>query len=250
MIRILSIGNSFSQDSHHFLTDVCSSAGVSIYTNNLYIGGCSLERHWELFCSGEEAYPLYEEKVKIGTISLPNALLKEPWDIITFQQASPLSGKPQSYIPYLSNLFSEVKKVCPNAKYYLHKTWPVEQGHWILSSYERRREVMYQCLSDSYEMASRLTGMELIPSADFLQCVYDFAPSFYFWKCGSLSLYRDGRHLSWNYGRFTASLAWAWKLFNIHPLQVDFLPEHPEVVTVPEVVSEIKQTLSEKFSFI
>ena len=45
-IHVLSIGNSFSQDAHRYLHDFARSEGVDIETVNLFIGGCSLERHY------------------------------------------------------------------------------------------------------------------------------------------------------------------------------------------------------------
>ena len=45
-IQVLSIGNSFSQDAQRYLHDVAKSEGVALETVNLYIGGCSLERHY------------------------------------------------------------------------------------------------------------------------------------------------------------------------------------------------------------
>ncbi len=49
MIKILMVGNSFSQDASakvEALTD-------KLFIRNLYIGGCSLERHAELLRTGE-----------------------------------------------------------------------------------------------------------------------------------------------------------------------------------------------------
>ena len=56
MIRLLSVGNSFSQDAHRCLHDIAAAAGVEVECVNLYIGGCSLEQHWQNVQSGEPAY--------------------------------------------------------------------------------------------------------------------------------------------------------------------------------------------------
>ena len=47
MAKILTIGNSFSQDSTAMLHDLAAAAGVETKVVNLYIGGCSLQQHWE-----------------------------------------------------------------------------------------------------------------------------------------------------------------------------------------------------------
>ncbi len=44
-MKILAIGNSFSQDATRYLQDIAASAGEELFVRNLYIGGCSLEMH-------------------------------------------------------------------------------------------------------------------------------------------------------------------------------------------------------------
>ena len=46
-MKVLSIGNSFSQDAHKWLHKLAENNGVDLETVNLYIGGCSLETHWK-----------------------------------------------------------------------------------------------------------------------------------------------------------------------------------------------------------
>ena len=46
-LKILSIGNSFAHDTMKLLAEVALSLGVKkIKLGNLYIGGCSINRHW------------------------------------------------------------------------------------------------------------------------------------------------------------------------------------------------------------
>lgn len=47
-IKILAIGNSFSQDATQFIHDIAKADGVDTKVVNLYIGGCSLQRHSNL----------------------------------------------------------------------------------------------------------------------------------------------------------------------------------------------------------
>ena len=58
MLKILSIGNSFSQDAQRYLTRFAKAAGVDILTHNLEIGGCSLEQHWNYFKNDDKNYAL------------------------------------------------------------------------------------------------------------------------------------------------------------------------------------------------
>ena len=46
-MKILSIGNSFSQDAHKWLNQIAKMCGEEFYNVNLYVSGCSLEMHHE-----------------------------------------------------------------------------------------------------------------------------------------------------------------------------------------------------------
>ena len=92
MIKILAIGNSFSQDATRYIEDIAKSAGQELFVRNLYIGGCSLERHAENVRSGEEAYAYQKDAQMIEMISVTDALRREDWDYVTVQQVSGKSG--------------------------------------------------------------------------------------------------------------------------------------------------------------
>ena len=114
-MKILSIGNSFSQDAHKWLYDVCKSAGKEIYNANLYYGGCTLYGHWNFYVNDQAAYDYEIKGEPTRKISLAEALRAEDWNIITFQQASPNCGKYETYQPFLCDLHKVVKEACPNA---------------------------------------------------------------------------------------------------------------------------------------
>lgn len=45
-VRILAIGNSFSQDAvEQYLFELAEAGDIPVIIGNMYIGGCSLERH-------------------------------------------------------------------------------------------------------------------------------------------------------------------------------------------------------------
>ena len=47
-IRILAFGNSYSQDAMDpYLYDLFKAEGIEAVIGNMYIAGCSLEKHWE-----------------------------------------------------------------------------------------------------------------------------------------------------------------------------------------------------------
>ena len=99
-MNILSIGNSFSQDAHKWLSQVAESAGVQIRAVNLYIGSCSLERHWNNYVNQAPDYDLEINGEFVQKISVNMALRAQKWDVITLQQASPQCGDYSTYQPY------------------------------------------------------------------------------------------------------------------------------------------------------
>ena len=46
MIKVLSIGNSFSRDAQRYSYKIAKNEGVEFKSVNLYIGGCSLQTHY------------------------------------------------------------------------------------------------------------------------------------------------------------------------------------------------------------
>ena len=55
MKKILAISNSFGVDANRYFHGVCRSAGEDIKVVTLYIGGCTLYRHYRNMLSGEAA---------------------------------------------------------------------------------------------------------------------------------------------------------------------------------------------------
>jgi len=225
-MKLLSIGNSFSQDAHRWLYDVCKSAGKEIYNVNLYFGGCSLYGHWNFYAQNKAEYDYEIKGEAIGKISLKEALAAEKWDIITYQQASNHSGMYEKYQPYLCDLHRAVRALCPDAKFYMHKTWAYEND-FVSSNFENynndQRE-MYERLNDAYSKAAESIKAEIIPTGDVIQYLRENTKEFDY-KNGGLSLNRDGFHLSYGYGRYAAALCWANKLFGIKADDVTFVPD-------------------------
>ena len=93
-MRVLSISNSFGVDATRYLHQIARSAGVKLEVCTLYIGGCPLELHYRNMLGDKEAYDLYFNGFTTGMkCSLDDALLSGRWDVISFQQASPVSPK-------------------------------------------------------------------------------------------------------------------------------------------------------------
>lgn len=242
-MKILSIGNSFSQDAQRWLHQVAESAGEDILAVNLYIGGCPLVRHWNNYISREPEYEMWVNGEFDRKISINEALELETWDVITFQQASPGSGDYSSFQPYLNYLYREVKKICPNARYYIHQTWSYEVDCTLqaFDNYHRSRCIMDKKSIEAYNKASEETGLSLIPCGDVVR--YLRAMPEFDYPGGGMSLNRDGFHLSLDYGRYAAALTWYGFLTGKDPRKVTFVPVVEEKAADKQLLSKISQAV-------
>ena len=169
-MNVLSIGNSFSTNAHKFIPHMAMAAGKELLLCNLFIGGCSLEQHWNNWREEKTAYdyevylPNENEMSRAPEVALHEAVEDEEWDIITIQQCSHLSGIPESYSPYLSELAEYCRMVQPKAKIMLHQTWAYENGcaHSGFAAYGRDQQEMYKALTEAYANASMEADIDLI----------------------------------------------------------------------------------------
>lgn len=210
MIRILSIGNSFSQDAQAYLHEIAAAGGREVKAVNLYIGGCSLKTHWENAEQDAKQY-LYEcnGASEERTVSIREALEEEAWDFVTLQQASAFSGCYDTYEPYLSDLSAYVSRHAPSAKQVIHETWAYERGFESAAYdelYQGSQEKMYAALHDAYQKAAALLGVPILPCGTVIQELRRTAPFEY--QTGGRSLCRDGCHMDIPYGRYILGAVW------------------------------------------
>ena len=226
MVKVLAIGNSFSQDATHYLHRIAASDGAEMKVVNLYIGGCSLERHWGNIQADETAY-LYElnGESEERYVSISQALAEEEWDFIVTQQASHDSGWPDTYEPFLSKMAGYLKERCPAARILLHKTWAyeIDSTHGNFPRYNNDQREMFRRLSHAYETAAARVGVPLIPSGDVIPRLRKEEPFRY--ETGGLSLCRDGFHMSYLYGRYALALTWYGTLTGREVRGISYVPQ-------------------------
>ena len=129
-IRLLTIGNSFSQDAvEQYLYELAKEVGIHMIIGNAYKGGQSLEQHWTDLTEEHDVYE-YRKVVNGIRTNTPHSLLPpiitdEPWDFISFQQASHYSGLTTTYEPFLSKLiqYTDSIKTGQDVRYGWHMTW-------------------------------------------------------------------------------------------------------------------------------
>lgn len=129
-MKILLIANSFGVNLQKYAKEIAKVNGLDLTLYTLFIGGCSLETHDKNLIEYNEDYELFIDGSSTGRfVSINDALTFEEWDYISLQQASHLSGDVSSYYPYLNNIYTYVRKFCPNAKMMWHQTWAYSGKH-------------------------------------------------------------------------------------------------------------------------
>lgn len=200
-MKILSIGNSFSEDATRYLHQVAKCGGVEMRVVNLYIGGCPLSLHHRNIMGDRRAYDLQVNGVSTGfPMSVKEALLNDDWDFVTVQQVSSKSFDYSSYQPYLNVLYDYIKKYCPKAEILIHETWGYKpDGDALKSRGFKTHSEMFKKVDEAYEMASVELGLRRIPAGYAIENLV---------KNGIENSHRDDIHASLGVGRLTLAFTW------------------------------------------
>lgn len=249
MIKILAIGNSFSEDATHYLHQIAKADGVNMKVVNLYIGGCSLKQHWDNIQSGAKAYLLQENGYSTEHyVSILDALTMEEWDYVVTQQVSHDSGMLETYSPYIENIQGYIKAVLPKAEMLLQQTWAYEidslhSGFW---NYHQNQQEMYDRLKEAYQTVTSKLGVRLIPCGDVIQKLRRKEPFLY--NNGGMSLCRDGFHMNVIYGRYALAATWYKTITNNSVQDNTYIPHTellPDFTCNEAILQVIKQTIEE-----
>lgn len=224
-MKVLAIGNSFSQDATGYLHDIAKADGVVLEVANLYIGGCTLERHYRNMLSAEPKYELQYDGHATGFfVSLEQALLSRPWDVITLQQGSHVSFKPESYSPYIQALAEHIRRCQPKVKLLLHQTWAYEAASEKLltvTPFETPAQMLAQVKAAYAQAAAQIQADGIIPSGELMMLLLEK---------GADRVHRDGYHLTYGLGRYAAALLW-YRLLTGNPVAGNSFCSFDEPVT-------------------
>jgi len=207
-IKVLAIGNSFSEDAvEQYLYQLAKAQGDSLVIGNAFIAGCSIHSHYRNLVHNAPGYSYRKiiggEKNITKKIALKQIIQDEPWDIISLQQASPFSGKKDSYTD-LPELTRQVLALANNKSVEIvwHMTWsyPQRAKTKAFEKYGYNQQVMYDSIVSAMLQALPLAGIErYIPVGLAVQSAR-----------GNLGdvLNRDDLHLTVSMGRFLAGCVW------------------------------------------
>lgn len=226
-LRVLAIGNSFSQDAvEQYLHELAEAAGKPIIIGNLYIGGAPLARHLANVQADNAAYSYRKitvdgRKATTEETSIRTALLDEPWDYVSLQQASTFSGLFDTYRQPLPALHHYIDSITNGSVRYLwHQTWAYagNSTHKGFVNYDNDQQTMYRAIMEASAQVGTLIPLDvLVPSGTAIQ---NARTSF----IGD-HLTRDGYHLDLHIGRFIAACTWFESLFGEPAPVADYRPE-------------------------
>ncbi len=224
-LKVLIIGNSFSICVTRYTPDIVKAAGKEIDIASLYIGGCSLERHWKnVEKAGDPKFlPYRYDRVTVtngiisstrGSTNVLQVLSAEKWDVVTLQQASHASWDAASYHPWGDNLVVKIHEVAPQAKILVQETWSYPSWDKRLAQFGFDGPEMYRRLHKAYADFAKAYGLEIIPTGTAAEILPDRERLF---TKPDFHLNRKGEYLQ--------GLIWAQKLLGIDPLTVTYFPE-------------------------
>ena len=204
----MAIGNSFSQDGvEQYLYELAEAQGDSLVIGNAFIGGCSIDRHYDNLLTGKADYEY--RKVVGGVrsnkrkVDLKSIIRDEQWDIISLQQASHYSGIPKTFTN-LAQLKRLVQSYTTNlhVEFVWHMTWAYAEDYTSknFKPYDYSQHKMYTSIVNTIQNVLPAVGIKrVIPSGTAIQLAR--------YRLGD-TLNRDGYHLSLTIGRYTAACTW------------------------------------------
>ncbi len=221
-LRILAVGNSFSDDGTEYLPGLLEAAGIhNVIVARLYIGGCSLERHCKEYAEGLDEYTYSKStrnhwKIVSKKATILDGLKDEPWDIITIQETSGRTGLYETYEEWIPRLVDIIRKEALNPRVSIvwHETWAYASNsvHSMFKLYGNDQDKMYNGIVSCVRRASEeLCIPVVIPSGDAIQIARgtwlnneDEVPA----TSKVYQLTRDGYHLTRQFGRYIAACTW------------------------------------------
>ena len=225
VLRILTIGNSFSDDTMEYVYQIAQSAGVEqVELGNLYIGGCTLNTHAQNASRDAAAYEYRtntrgtwstQQRAKIST-----AITSTNWDFISLQQASGSSGIESTYSK-LPELIAYVKSLAnPEAKLVWNMTWAYQQNstHEEFPKYDSNQATMYDKILNA--VATQVKTQSDITMVSPTGTAIQNARTSYVGD----NLTRDGYHLTTDLGRYIAGLTFFHQLTGVSIENVDYAP--------------------------
>ena len=167
-LKVLAIGNSFSGNAFRYLQNIIDAHGKAKATlGNASIGGCSLERHWQEHLKSQQNPEHKPYSYQGRKINLQDILAAEKWDVVTLQQNSANSFKPETFQPWADHLAGLIRQYAPQAKILVHRTWAYRPDHRLFRpGADFTPEDMHRQSGEAYRRLAEHLQAPLIPAGD------------------------------------------------------------------------------------
>lgn len=231
-VRLLTIGNSFADDSTRYLGKMAAAGGGELIYYPLNLSGHSMGQHAAYLRTSETdpANPLgrpYRDPAKPGgKISLPQALAAEKWDYVTIQQVSTKSFNAKSYEPSAGKLIAAIRRYAPQAEILILETWAYRQDHALFQGGDLDQQTMYERLHDAYRQLADRYALRVVPIGTAFQTarqnpLWQFTypdPNFDYAKppAGSLPEQKGSLNVGWRWIKLSPTGKPAFSLDAIH----------------------------------
>ncbi len=237
IMKILTIGNSFSENSTRFLPAIFADAGKEITIGKCVLGGCTLERHWNNAVNNE---PTYGSANYGGDKTLREMLTAEKWDVVTMQQASPMSWRIRSYYPYIDNLAALVRELAPQAEIIIQQTWAYRTDNIALNTnFMISQDQMFDMIRENYnEICDRL-GSRLFPVGEAFRIMQEETND----PVGMVTRLADGPSHANPLGEYIGALIWYAVLTGGDPDAIRYVPEIVNPTFVPAAKKAVRLAL-------
>lgn len=192
-VRLLAIGNSFSNNVLNQLPALAKAGGRTLEYAHCMFGGASLQQHWarvEIADKDPADLKGHYTRGSEDLGSLRTTLARKPWDVVTIQQYSWISHDPVTYRPFADKLVALIRAQAPQAGILMHQTWAyrnddprfaggqakeresadnqaeVARAHATAPGKMRTSVDMHQQVAAAYRGVAQELGLGLIPVGD------------------------------------------------------------------------------------
>ena len=243
VIRILAIGNSYSNDAMHYTHKISEGLGIKAEFYSLYYPGCTVSQHHSFYNDNVANYDLYRNSSKYlnDKVTMRAVLEATDFDYVTFQQGSWSSDSYSSY-SLLDDLMAIVRKYQPNAEFMIHQTWGYCEARACNGNAESSggkgyatSADMFKAVEECYSKAAKDNGdLRLIKSGRAVETAkteYDYTDDY----GKTNSIYDDfNSHLT-SRGDYLAGCVWIETIFGVDVRNTTFTNSFDDADTLQEI---------------
>ena len=227
-LRILLIGNSFTDDVTEYIGEIVQNSGIDEKTCCVYRvtqGGSQLQTWRDKYKNN--AHVSLEKRAGLFSMDITEGTLKEilhqQWDVVSLQQLSNYSDDITTFTPYLEDLLSYITQDCLNKQVAIcwHLTWSYWEGHTAMGPKEFAG---WEKIVSAVEQMTKNYGIDIIiPSGTAIQNARATELN------TDKSLTRDGYHIDYGVGRYIIACTLYETLFTpVYGKSIENIFWHPQ----------------------